>query len=75
MPDTPSNQKAFGYPPGQAPGCGFPTLAFVGVFCLVRAAFEAGDILLADRGFCCYVEMALMQKRGGIRWFVCIKGD
>lgn len=87
MPDTPSNRKAFGYPPGQAPGCGFPTLAFVGVFCLatgaalacaigkwslhdlslfclVRAAFEAGDILLADRGFCCYVEMALMQKQG-----------
>ena len=86
MPDTPSNQKAFGYPPGQAPGCGFPTLAFVGVFCLatgaaiecalgrwslhdlslfclVRTAFEAGDILLADRGFCCYVEMALMQKQ------------
>ncbi len=87
MPDTPSNQKAFGYPPGQAPGCGFPTLAFVGVFCLatgaalecalgrwflhdlslsclVRAAFEAGDILLADRGFCCYLEMALVQKQG-----------
>jgi hypothetical protein len=87
MPDTPSNQKAFGQPPGQAPGCGFPTLAFVGVFCLatgaaiecalggwalhdlslfclVRTAFEAGDILLADRGFCCYVEMALMQKQG-----------
>ncbi len=86
MPDTPSNQEAFGYPPGQVPGCGFPTLAFVGVFCLatgaaiecalggwalhdlslfclVRAAFEAGDILLADRGFCCYVEMALMQKQ------------
>jgi len=87
MPDTPSNQKAFGYPPGQTPGCGFPTLAFVGVFCLatgaaiecalgrwalhdlslfclVRTAFQAGDILLADRGFCCYVEMALMQKQG-----------
>lgn len=86
MPDTPSNQKAFGQPPGQASGCGFPTLAFVGVFCLatgaaiecalgrwalhdlslfclVRTAFEAGDILLADRGFCCYVEMALMQKQ------------
>ncbi|MFC1636918.1 IS4 family transposase [Planctomycetota bacterium] len=86
MPDTPANQKAFGQPPGQSPGCGFPTLAFVGVFCLatgvaiecalggwvlhdlslfclVRTAFEAGDILLADRGFCCYVEMALMQKQ------------
>lgn len=87
MPDTPSNQKAFGQPPGQAPGCGFPTMAFVGVFCLatgaaiecalggwalhdlslfclVRTTFEAGDILLADRGFCCYVEMALMQQQG-----------
>jgi hypothetical protein len=87
MPDTASNQKAFGQPPGQKPGCGFPTMAFVGVFCLatgaaikcalggwalhdlslfclVRTAFQAGDILLADRGFCCYVEMALIQKRG-----------
>jgi hypothetical protein len=87
MPDTASNQKAFGQPPGQKPGCGFPTMAFVGVFCLatgaaikcalggwalhdlslfclVRTAFETGDILLADRGFCCYVEMALMQMRG-----------
>jgi hypothetical protein len=87
MPDTPSNQKAFGQPSGQKHGCGFPTMAFVGVFCLatgaaikcalggwalhdlslfclVRNAFQAGDILLADRGFCCYVEMALMQKRG-----------
>jgi hypothetical protein len=87
MPDTPSNQKAYGQPPGQKPGCGFPTMAFVGVFCLatgaaiecalggwalhdltlfclVRSVFEAGDVLLADRGFCCYVEMALMQKQG-----------
>ncbi|MHC4388699.1 MAG: IS4 family transposase [Planctomycetota bacterium] len=87
MPDTHTNQKAFSHPPGQKPGCGFPTMAFVGVFCLatgaaielalgkwtlhdlslfclVRSAFDFGDILLADRGFCCYVEMALMQKRG-----------
>jgi len=87
MPDTPRNQKPFSQPPGQMPGCGFPTMAFVGVFCLatgavielalgkwslhdlslfclVRTAFDFGDILLADRGFCCYVEMALMQQRG-----------
>lgn len=87
MPDTSSNQKAFSQPPGQKPGCGFPTMAFVGVFCLatgaaielavgkwslhdlslfclVRTAFDFGDILLADRGFCCYIEMALMQQRG-----------
>lgn len=34
------------------------------LFCLVRTAFDEGDILLADRGFCSYVEMALMQQRG-----------
>ncbi len=87
MPDTAKNQKAYPQPSGQKPGCGFPVVAFVGVFCLatgaaielalgkwylhdlslfclVRTAFDAGDILLADRGFCCYVEMALMQQRG-----------
>lgn len=86
MPDTAKNQKAYPQHSGQKPGCGFPVVAFVGVFCLatgaaievvlgkwylhdlslfclVRSAFKAGDILLADRGFCCYVEMALMQRQ------------
>lgn len=87
MPDTPVNQKEYPQPSAQATGCGFPLMAFVGVFCLatgaaldmalgkwflhdlslfyfVRGAFVLGDIMLADRGFCSYAEIALMQKRG-----------
>jgi len=87
MPDTAENQKEYPQPSSQTPGCGFPVVAFVGVFCLatgaaldmalgkwflhdlslfyfVRAAFVTGDIMLADRGFCSYAEIAWMQKRG-----------
>lgn len=86
MPDTPANQAEYPQPHGQKPGCGFPVVAFVAVFCLasgallalsmgkwflhdlslfyfVRDAFAFGDILLADRGFCTYAEMALMKQR------------
>lgn len=86
MPDTPANQKTYPQPCMQKPGCGFPVVAFVGVFCLAtgaalhlalgpwflhdlslfyfaRHAFSAGDIMLADRGFCSYAEIALMQQR------------
>jgi len=87
MPDTPANQAEYPQPDGQKPGCGFPVVAFVAVFCLatgallavsmgkwflhdlslfyfVREAFVFGDILLADRGFCSYAELALMKQRG-----------
>jgi hypothetical protein len=87
MPDTPANQQAYPQPTSQKPGCGFPMVAFVAVFCLatgallelamgpwflhdlslfyfVREAFRWGDILLADRGFCSYAELALMKDRG-----------
>ena len=87
MPDTADNQREYPQHSGQAPGCGFPMVAFVGVFCLatgaaldvalgqwflhdlslfyfVRKAFAMGDIMLADRGFCSYAEIALMQHRG-----------
>lgn len=33
-PDTPANQKAYPQPGAQQPGCGFPVLKLVGVFCL-----------------------------------------
>ncbi len=33
MPDTPELQKAFPQPPGQLPGCGFPVVQFVALFC------------------------------------------
>ena len=87
MPDTPANQAEYPQPDSQKPGCGFPIVAFVAVFCLatgallalstgkwflhdlslfyfVREAFVFGDILLADRGFCSYAELALMKQRG-----------
>jgi hypothetical protein len=32
-PDTPALQKAFPQPSGQKPGCGFPVLRLVGMFC------------------------------------------
>lgn len=87
MPDTAANQAEYPQPSNQKPGCGFPVVAFVAVFCLatgallalsmgkwflhdlslfyfVRDAFVFGDILLADRGFCSYAELALMKQRG-----------
>lgn len=87
MPDTSANQAEYPQPESQKPGCGFPIVAFVAVFCLatgallalsigkwflhdlslfyfVREAFVFGDILLADRGFCSYAELALMKQRG-----------
>jgi len=33
MPDTPALQKAFPQPAGQKPGCGFPVMRLVGLFC------------------------------------------
>jgi hypothetical protein len=86
MPDTPANQKAYPQPSSQKPGCGFPVVSYVGVFCLatgaaldlalgewflhdlalfyfLRSLFHAGDIMLADRAFCTYAELALMHLR------------
>lgn len=87
MPDTAANQKAYPQPASQQDGCGFPVVAFVGVFCLATGAaldlalgrwflhdlalfyflrpnFQPGDIMLADRGFCSFAELALLSKRG-----------
>jgi len=38
MPDTLENQHVFPQPSGQKKGCGFPVVAFVGVFCLATGA-------------------------------------
>ncbi len=38
MPDTPQLQKAFPQPSGQVPGCGFPVVQFVALFCWTTAA-------------------------------------
>jgi len=44
--DTPANQEQFPQHPDQAPGCGFPLLRLVGLFCLASGAllgWNAGD--------------------------------
>jgi hypothetical protein len=87
MPDTGKNQAAYPQPKAQKPGCGFPVMRIVAVFCLgtgailhcARAAlsvaertlfwrlwdhFTAGDVVLADRGFCGYADFFLLKQRG-----------
>ena len=38
MPDTPANQASYPQPTEQLPGCGFPVVGFVAVFCLATGA-------------------------------------
>jgi len=87
MPDTPELRAEFGYPPGQAPGCGFPTAHLLVEFdlhygYLLRAVpapcrthdmahaavmhqhLRRGDVLLGDRAFCSYAQLALCRRRG-----------
>ena len=87
MPDTPKNQKHYPQPGTQKPGCGFPVMRLVVVFCLASglalevaksalkvseralfhtlfAFFEAGDVLLADRGFCSYADFWRLRQQG-----------
>jgi hypothetical protein len=84
--DTPKNQKKYPQSRSQKPGCGFPLLKLVGIFCLssgalldyakgnkhqhelnllqkLRNHFKPGDLVLADRGFSCYVLIALLLLR------------
>lgn len=86
MPDTPQNRKGYSQPSEQKPGCGFPVMGIVGVFCLHTGAllrwvqgqleehecrlfmpliefFESGDIVLADRGFSGYGQLAALKNR------------
>jgi len=84
MSDTPANQRVYPQPSAQKAGCGFPAIAFVGIFCLATGAlldvalgmwslhdrtlfssllrtFSPGDILLADRAYCAYAQMAFLR--------------
>jgi hypothetical protein len=86
MPDTDENRKRWPYPPGPKPGCGFPAIRMVGMFCmatgrLVRFATQSwhsheialardliawiqpGEVALADRAFCGWGFMALLQRK------------
>ena len=87
MPDTAESQKAYPQPGSQKPGCGFPMMKLVGLFCLASGALlevvrgtlrvhesqlfrhlwphlNAGDVLLADRGFCSFFSLSSLQERG-----------
>jgi len=87
MPDTPELQRAFPQPAGQQPGCGFPVLRFVALFCWATGAivevmvsalsihelalfrrlwhhFEPGDVVLDDRAYGSYVDLAGLRQRG-----------
>jgi hypothetical protein len=87
MPDTPSLQKLYPQPKGAKPGCSFPVMRVVALFCLgtgvliemakgslhvgERELFrslwdllQAGDVVLADRGFCGYAEFFFLRQRG-----------
>jgi hypothetical protein len=41
LPDTPANQKRFPQPANQKPGCGFPVMKLVVLFCLASGALLA----------------------------------
>src|SRR5580704_5738640 len=87
MPDTAANQLQWPQNSEQKPGCGFPQLKVVGLFCLQSGALlqvahddkhhheiilarrlwhllQPNEILLADRGFCSYLDIAQLLGRG-----------
>jgi hypothetical protein len=87
MPDTEENRESYSQPSGQQPGCGFPVMKIVGVFCLQTGAllrwvqgtlqehecrlftrliefFAPGDVVLADRGFSGYGQLAALWDKG-----------
>ena len=87
MADTPENQQVYPQSASQKPGCGFPLVRLVTIFCLVtgfilemymapmvaseRRLFlqhfcdlTRGDVILTDRGFCSYVEIAMLLSYG-----------
>jgi hypothetical protein len=105
MSDTVANQLQWPQNSGQKPGCGFPQLKVVGLFCLQSGALlqvahdnkhrndimlarrfwhllQPGEILLANRGFCSYLDIAQLLGRGvdcvrvaGIRTFAAVVGS
>ena len=86
-PDTHENQQQWPQPKSQKPGCGWPLINLVGLFCLssgallrathgkwktsearlfalLRGTLRAGDIVIADRGFWCFANLAFLPLRG-----------
>jgi hypothetical protein len=86
-PDTDDNQQQWPQPGSQKPGCGFPLISLVGIFCLgsgallraahgkwktsearlfalLRRILRRGDIVVADRGFWSFANLAFLPMRG-----------
>lgn len=86
-PDSAENQEIWPQPSSQKPGCGWPLISIVGIFCLssgallraahgalkthearlfafIRRVLRPGDILVADRGYWSFANLALLPMRG-----------
>jgi hypothetical protein len=86
-PDTPGSQRLWPQPSSQKPGCGFPHILVVGLFCLrsgallravhgavkshearlfalLRRFLKRGDVLVGDRGFWSFPNLAFLKVRG-----------
>ena len=86
-PDTCENQQQWPQPGSQKPGCGWPLIHLVGIFCLgsgallraahgqwktsearlfalLRRILRLGDIVIADRGFWSFANLAFLPLRG-----------
>lgn len=86
-PDTADNQEQWPQPSFQKPGCGWPLISIVGIFCLssgallraahgawktsearlfafIRRVLRRGDILVADRGYWSFANLAFLPMRG-----------
>lgn len=86
-PDTYENQQEWPQPGSQKPGCGWPLINLVGIFCLgsgallraahgkwktsearlfalLRRILRRGDIVIADRGFWSFANLAFLPQRG-----------
>ena len=71
-PDMPALQEQWPQPSAQKDGCGFPLVKLLGLLdCAtgmfsqlsgMHAALCAGDVLLADRGFCSFAHLAMLAK-------------
>jgi hypothetical protein len=60
LPDTPANQRHFPQPANQKPGCGFPVLKLVVLFCL-----SSGALLARATGSLWDSEAWLLHRLGG----------
>ena len=86
-PDTVANRALWPQPTSQKPGCGFPHVNVVGIFCLasgallraahgmyktsearlfalIRRMLKKGDIIVTDRGFFSFANLAFLPQRG-----------